>query len=557
MRRLALVLSGGVSLGTFQAGVVDELLFLLGEVDRRAGELGREDLRVVPDVVTGASAGAMTGALAARAILQHDERRANLHRAWVEEASLPRFLARPPRNALLDPEALRDMADRFLGVRPGEPVAPPPFAPDALHAAFTLANLTGEDWVLPVRHPGADDVLATFFSHVRRFRLPREEADGAEGRRPRGGLESARRRWRELAETALASGHFPLAFPPVRLDGEGDPRAASAAPEDGYTFVDGGLFNNAPLRPAIELARRLDGGEVDPERVFLLVDPHLSRSARDAELGPDTPLNAQATRIVEAIRGESSALDWLRTLRTNRELEWRDRAVELVAGMLPEEGDPRLAEQVARLREVAGEVVEEKRRIHGEAAYGPGYLEEALERTRLRHLPRLGARLGDAGGAVDGDRAEAATLAIFLLNAVGGLDRKTSIQADVIHARPEETAGDRLRGFAGFFCRDWRESDYRLGRRKARARLPRILGVEDLGPFPAEAHPHRELYEPFLDPETVTVEAAPPGMRREVRDLLAERAVELLAGVGLADGRIRRFLARRAARRKIGRLLKV
>lgn len=553
MRRLALVLSGGVSLGTFQAGVVDELLFLLGEVDRRARETGRLDLRVVPDVVTGASAGAMTGALTARAILQHDDYRAHLHQAWVEEAALPRFLVRPPPNGVLDPGALRELGRGFLGVEAGEPVDPPSYAPDALHLAFSLANLTGEDWVLPVRNSGADDVVATFFSQVRHFRMPRERAGNPDGARAEADLLEARRRWAALTETALASGHFPLAFPPVRVDWEGDPGAATDPPDGGFASVDGGLFNNAPLRPAIERARRLDGGEVAPDRIFLLVDPNLARSRHEPDLGPGASLPEQAARLVEAIRGESSAMDWLRTLRMNRELAWRDRAAEVVADLLPDEGSPELDERASRLRSLALEVVEEKRRLHGDAGYGPEYLDRALEETRRRHLFRL--RKG--GRPLEGSRGEAVALSIFLLNAVSGLGGRDAIQADVVHAEPGETAGDRLRGFAGFFCRDWRESDYRLGRRKARARLPRILGVEDLGPFPAEGHPERELYEPFLDLETVRLEAAPEAMRREVRDLLVERTVDVLADVGLADGRIRRFLARRAARRRIGRFLEL
>lgn len=556
MRPLALVLSGGVSLGAFQAGALDELLFLLGEVDRRARREGREELRVVPDILTGASAGAMTGALVARALLHHPALRASLHRAWVEEAHLPVFLRDPPDNAVLNPGGLRELARRFIRPRAAEVVEPPPFAPEVLHLAFTLANLTGEDWLLPVRHPPGSDFRVTFFSDVRRFRLPREAGlDPASGVRTAQALEEARERWAEVAETALASGHFPLVFPPVRLPPREnrDPRAAAEPPQEGFAYVDGGLFNNEPLRPAIEGARRVDGGEVDPRRIFLLVDAHLPRSSHEPELGPETPLDVQASRLAKAIRGGASATDWLRTLRTNREIAWRDRAVELVGAVLPDADDPRLGEVAARLGEAAEEVVEEKRRVLGEEVYGEGYLADALARTRERHLPTL----EESVGPVEGQRAEVAALAIFLLNEAAGLDRRSSLEVDIIHARPDETAGHRLHGFAGLFRRDWRESDYRLGRRKTRERLPAILGVEELGPFPAESHRERELYEPFLDPSEVTLGKAPREVRSEVRDLLAERAVELLEDGGVAEGFVRRFFVRRAVRRRLDRMLEL
>lgn len=89
--------------------------------------------------------------------------------------------------------------------------------------------------------------------------------------------------WREIASTAIASAAFPLAFEPVVLnryqyefgeDWAEDLRGLEKFP---FTYVDGGMFNNEPIREATRLAAYLD--MLRPyeqfDRRIVFVDPNV------------------------------------------------------------------------------------------------------------------------------------------------------------------------------------------------------------------------------------------------------------------------------------------
>jgi len=98
------------------------------------------------------------------------------------------------------------------------------------------------------------------------------------------------RGWAKIAATSVASAAFPLAFEPVPLErrsyefGETDTGTPSRWPEslkekDRYvfTYMDGGTFNNEPIREAFRLASFIDAQDPggDYERLIIFVDPHL------------------------------------------------------------------------------------------------------------------------------------------------------------------------------------------------------------------------------------------------------------------------------------------
>lgn len=90
--------------------------------------------------------------------------------------------------------------------------------------------------------------------------------------------------WRELAATAIASGAVPLAFEPVVLTryayefGQEWTDALADKTEYPFTYVDGGLFNNEPVKEALRLATYLD--QVHPnaqaDRQLIFVDPDVT-----------------------------------------------------------------------------------------------------------------------------------------------------------------------------------------------------------------------------------------------------------------------------------------
>lgn len=520
MPRIALVLSGAVSLGSFEAGVLDELLYILDLLARNPDPEKRYEL----DVVTGASAGSMTAALVARAVMHDFRRRDALYDAWVKEIDLEHLLRDPPDNALLSKDPIQEIADRHLTIHDDEELRPASFAPEELRLWFTLSNMSGVDFELPVRHAQGRSFVSTFFTDRRRFLLPREASPGSEPR-TRTPEERVRTQaaWDRIRQAAIASGNFPFAFRPMRVfnDPETYRGSATSLPDDGFTFVDGGLFNNEPLRAAVELARERDGAGIDPDRRFILVDANLNHSAHlpPAEFGEDAALGATALRIFGALRGESSANDWLRALRTNNELAWRDLLTECLGEMIAENEVADPDRLIGSLEEAGEKIVAEKRRLFGPERYPDDYLERAYAGTQARHEEEL-------HGLTPGRRKIMVRI-LFLLNSVAGLDKKSKLDLNILYATPDEMAGDRAGGFAGFFEKEWREHDYRVGRRKARELLPGMLGVEDVE-LPRESrNDGRDYYRTPVDLGRVRLSQASREKREAVRDLGLEKAEAL------------------------------
>jgi len=90
--------------------------------------------------------------------------------------------------------------------------------------------------------------------------------------------------WREITATAIASAAFPFAFEPVVLNRYryefGQQWAKELEDKQSYpfTYVDGGIFNNEPIKEAMRLASYLDAISEDKnfERQLIFVDPNVT-----------------------------------------------------------------------------------------------------------------------------------------------------------------------------------------------------------------------------------------------------------------------------------------
>ncbi len=138
--RIALTLAGGVSLGAYQAGATYELLWALAH---RADPRGP----IIIDVLTGASAGAMTAAVLARALLYDRAVAEELHRVWITDIGAADLLAGQPPASLFSDGPIWDLARRILEAPP-VPTNPHPAAPRDLRMAFALSNLNGINYSL-------------------------------------------------------------------------------------------------------------------------------------------------------------------------------------------------------------------------------------------------------------------------------------------------------------------------------------------------------------------------------------------------------------------------
>src|SRR5262245_59419504 len=111
-KKIALVIAGGGSLGSYEAGVLSELVFALESFNAALPA----EARFLLDVIAGASAGGVNAALLARQIVTDVSRRVELHDCWVREISMARLLDddSQPENGLLSKAVLSEIASRHL-----------------------------------------------------------------------------------------------------------------------------------------------------------------------------------------------------------------------------------------------------------------------------------------------------------------------------------------------------------------------------------------------------------------------------------------------------------
>src|ERR1700734_3616713 len=100
-RKVAVTIAGAVSLGSYEAGVMYEVLDALAQHNTWADQTNRGDQRIEIDVLAGASAGGMTAAMAAYSLLFNgadltQPYNNSLYNAWVKDIDITGLLARQP-----------------------------------------------------------------------------------------------------------------------------------------------------------------------------------------------------------------------------------------------------------------------------------------------------------------------------------------------------------------------------------------------------------------------------------------------------------------------------
>ena len=330
---LGLVMAGAISAGAYTGGVIDFLLQALDEwyKAKSAGtKVPRHDLKL--KVMSGASAGGITAAIAAGAIASRfppvtdvanstfpDNK---LFDSWVNRIDITSLLGvtdlqskKAPVRSLLDASVLQKIADSALDIE-AAPVRRP-YVDEVLHVLTTVSNLRGVPYNIPFQNQLRGGHEMYFHADYIRFAL----SDGGKQKVP-GALPldwqksnpALRGNWDRLKTAALASAAFPLGLAPRVLgytsQSDGDvyagrtwpiPSAADKDPATGqpkcveyrpiapdwgdrgvppqfdFLCVDGGLMNNEPL----ELARQILAGG-DPfnprgadtaHRAIILIDP--------------------------------------------------------------------------------------------------------------------------------------------------------------------------------------------------------------------------------------------------------------------------------------------
>lgn len=449
--RIALTISGAVSLGAYEGGALAALLVAVQELS----EDGAPPIRI--DAIAGASAGSITGLLAARSLLNGLDPVYVMHESWVRRDSLERMRTRDP-HALLSVEALRKDASDLL--QPPKEFSGRPVQQQGIKIHMSLACLRGLTYRLARLH--GRPIESTTYLDWGTFTLaPKATLD--EYLEPTGASP---------LDFALASGANALGFPPAPLNRtlrEEDQKQLARGeiidlpdPWSGWLwYTDGGTIENQPLGRAVDLANEIDKDGLG-RRLALLIHPHPATPPKDdswAEPNRRPPWITTLARADRIQRTQSLYEDLRRAEKTNSRLEWTQRLLAVLEGAVDDKARAQLADLVGKFR--AEKTAIGRHEAEAVAAEGPaaeGATKELLEEA-LQFATGLS---GKHAVAVD-------VVSPLLLDEAG----KTSVE--------NLLAGEFLGHFGGFLNEDLRMSDFVLGYRSMLRWLER-LGEYDVSP---------------------------------------------------------------------------
>jgi predicted acylesterase/phospholipase RssA len=432
--RFYVTLSGGASLGAYEAGAAASLALAARYLDAQEGH------ETSVDAIGGASAGALVGFFTAHALLEGLDPEALLHETWVERVSLPLLRARDS-NALLSFDQLRERVPEVLA--PDGPARADPGGVDyrqnrslALHVQLT--GLRGLTYPIRGLRRGSPASAATY-ADWERFEL--EPGAGVEQM-----LEPA---GRSPLDFVLASAASPGGFAPRVLDRRPDAEAYERHgienfPQSGHLwYTDGGLLGSEPLGRVIAAGRTLHGDGEGSRGIHLLIDPRSENASLDRWSDPDADPSWQtgASRAL-AILSEQSLFDDMRRIeKDNSRIEWVDRLADRLGERLDEEAASSLREFIREISSERAEMrVEEGDPKHDETDAAD------LEPTEL-----LRRALCEIGELVGKDRVS--------IDVISPLVLADSSDGDVGSLLAGEFMGD----FGGFLSRELRVSDFALG----------------------------------------------------------------------------------------------
>lgn len=454
--RLSLTLSGGASLGAYQAGATAALLRAVRHIEQD------EEDRVVVDAIGGASAGAIVGLSAAYALLEGIEPSQLLRGAWVDGVSLE-LLRGSGGRAPLTFDRLRDQVPDLLEPRDeaGEPAHRLDWRqehPISLHVALT--GLGGLSYpIQALRHESP--ITGATYSDWGRFDL-----------QPGGGLDQVLEpEGKAPIDFVLASSSHPGGFAPRAIDRSDDAegyraRGVENFPDSGTLwYTDGGLLQSQPLGRVIALAEAAarDEGD-DSARVHLLIDPRSEDPEGSHEWSePDYDPSWQVglARALAILPSQVLYEDLRRIEKDNSRLGWADQLVE---ALVPHLGDG--------AGDALRKVIEEIDSARGELRSDEPEVEDSRYRDHDDENAQLLRRAIDEISGLAGERE----VAVDVISPLVMADEEPGGSVTSL------LAGELIGDFGGFLSKELRASDFGLGYESVVKWLPDALrraGIDD------------------------------------------------------------------------------
>jgi hypothetical protein len=558
--RLAIAISGAVSLGSYEAGVMYEILRAIAQHNQAVGENSQE--RVVIDVITGASAGAMTACILAQKLMfeadqleDSDSRKNVLYQAWVEDVDIQKLLnLRPsedPNLSLLSSDLIAEIGYEHLLARYqnsalDQETLPKihPAAAEVLYLGVAMSNLNGVDYGVDTTDISdlSRDTLNSFIYTAYQDRYICRISAGENSGNPQVGVKSTLRQidsvsntledWTRVEAHSLSSGAFPFAFRPIDLVRNRREYGAPAqnyfqSEEQRFTYTDGGVFENEPLGMAKEIVDSIDNHLNEDTRFYLYVAPSPRGSSR---LNNFQALNADFIKMAEvlgkAIFNQARFRDWITSSSFSKLIQRFNQQSESLRWVI-------LNASSAEQQAIATTTELFLRVLYKEGAER----EKDFERLR-RQLQSEYTVIENQGHQ---DLANLWLQTVQILEIAADLSGRDKMKVFTILARPEELIGEGLSSFVGFLKQEFRVFDYDVGRQRAidflnklkQAHTPSrdknylpLTGFQS-SPYPA-LDPQLEQVARDQD-ETLALSLVPEEIRQELKQALLNRVTNTIS----------------------------
>jgi hypothetical protein len=462
MKKIAVTISGAVSLGAYEAGVMYELLQAL-QVHNQANAAAP----IVIDVLTGASAGGMTAVILAQKLLfQPDslqEAMSNdLYLPWVKDIDLSGLLDQnadeSAEMSILSSDLIETISKRYLispytvglnmkSQAPHSAVAP------QIKLGLAMSNLNGIDYGLDLLSGGA--MPYTRFQDELKFDIDSTNPD-----------HDSADFWEPIRNAAVGCGAFPFAFRVKELlrhvSDYQNPKPLCFPPTGmQFAYTDGGILQNEPIGLAKQLVDEIDQ-HLNEDRYFIFVAPGMRQSAsNDFSAAPgSTYFNYWNTgkSLINAVFNQARYRDLENVEKINQQIALFDaQAAGLKALFLNG------TVNAGALGPATLPLLQSL--FSGGAA--PQLNQRGID-ARQRLKTQFSTDYAATTAAVGQPNADAWIDAILVLETVAALGPQDSMKVFAITEDAEKLAGDDLFAFGGFFDIKYRQHDYDRGRQSVR-----------------------------------------------------------------------------------------
>lgn len=472
-QKLAISISGAVSLGSYEAGVLYEVIRAVGlhNKDKAADDPSRVEV----DVITGASAGGISATIVAQKLMFEGESLDGayenaLYRSWVQDIDIAQLLKKRPDDdrhlGLFSSAYVAELLNKYIMGRytpPAEPVSRKhPAAADEIHLGLALSNLNGVDYsqdVVGFSQPQKSGEFQAEFTYTRhQDRLVRVVTE----------TDDELPFWRSLLAPAQASGAFPFAFRAMGLmrswekEYFSEEGADPFEPEEkAFAYTDGGLFENEPLGMAKAQVNELDMEHLETQnRFYLYIAPRPRAGDANSTLSPERADYARlAGGLIRAIRAQSTFQDWICTAKQNEKvIQFNAQAEGLAKVITP-------ANAVA-FKGVAQILLDSLYENRG----GDEFRKSDAERLKVQFQEEYEA-------IADTAARETWLMAVQVLEKAADIGEVDLMKVYTVTADNGELAGDAFHSFLGFFSEKLRKHDYDVGRNKA---ITFLKGIKEL-----------------------------------------------------------------------------